>query len=61
MKLISCDNCAVVLDADKLPFTPDSRKFKDDGCIDEDNFIYEGDDFVAFVNCPVCSKTITKE
>lgn len=61
MKLISCDNCAAVLDANKMCFSSESRKYKDDGTVDTDKFTLEGDNYIAFVRCPVCNETIIDE
>jgi hypothetical protein len=61
MNLISCDNCGVVLDANKLGFPAESRKYLDNGTVDTDNFIWDGDEHIAFVKCPVCNEKITKE
>lgn len=60
MKIISCDNCGVVLDADKLPFAPESRMHLDDGSVDLDKFKWEGGDFIAYCPCPVCTTDITQ-
>lgn len=61
MNLISCENCAVVLDANKVGFPSESRKYLDDGSVDENNFTWDGDDYVPFVKCPVCNEKIIKE
>jgi hypothetical protein len=59
MTLISCDNCATVLDAEKLPFAADSQ-------LDEmrgprlDLFTIEDDDWVAFTPCPACAGQLLK-
>jgi hypothetical protein len=59
MILISCDNCATVLDAEKLPFAADSQ-------LDElgdprlDLFTIEDNDWVAFTPCPACAGQLLK-
>ena len=58
MNLISCDNCGVVLDADKCIF-PEDICFED-GSINEDLAIWNGEDYVLKIKCPVCGKDITK-
>jgi hypothetical protein len=50
--LISCDNCATVLDAEKLPFAADCRAIDDFGKVREDLF--------AFVPCPSCAGQLLK-
>lgn len=61
MKLISCDNCAVLLDADKLNF-PDSG-YDEDGCIDKNcaDYDQETKEFRVYVSCPVCGSKIFGE
>jgi len=53
MKLISCDNCGVVLDADKLKF-PELWKMDEIGDAGE----WDGERFVSVVPCPVCATNI---
>lgn len=61
MKLISCDNCAVLLDQDKLPFATDIHE--EDGSIDGAKARWHSDkrEYCAFVPCPVCQGDILKE
>jgi hypothetical protein len=61
MELISCDNCAVTLDKNKLLFLSKSRLHKDNGEIDTDKFEWDGDKYVAKVSCPICSYDILEE
>jgi len=61
MKLISCEECAVVLDEDRLLFPSRVNEYKDDGTLDDDKFVLEGDDYLPFVNCPICNSVITKD
>ena len=57
MDLVSCDNCGVVIDADKLIFT--------DGWDDEkecygDNAGYIDGKYAVITPCPVCEESIHK-
>ena len=56
MKLISCDDCGVVLDADKIYWPV--NLWTDEGCIRHDLAKWDGDGYRAFVCCPVCSAEI---
>ena len=61
MKLLSCDNCAVILDQGKLNFP--SNIWKYDGVsetIDESKADYNQytKEWSAFVLCPVCNEKI---
>jgi hypothetical protein len=58
--LISCDNCATVLDAEKLPFAADCRAIDDFGNVREDLFVFEEGDYVAFAPCPACAGQLLK-
>ena len=51
MNLMSCDQCGVVLDKDKLTI-PDI--IEDDGGIDTDNAGWTGDGYAPIITCPVC-------
>lgn len=61
MVLISCDNCATVLDAEKLPFAGDDQWY---GAVVGhprlDLFVYVDDDWVAFAPCPACAGQLLK-
>ena len=61
MKLISCNNCAVMLDADKLHF-PDCIH-EEGGTVDLDLGLWSSDkrDWVAYVKCPVCNEPIEEQ
>lgn len=59
MKLMSCDNCAVVLDGDKLRFPADIHNAHGD--VDLAKAEWSGDAWVPFCNCPVCAEPILKE
>jgi len=56
MKLISCNNCAVVLDADKLYFY---IRETEDG-IDDSTGAYcqETGKYEAYISCPVCNEKV---
>jgi len=58
MNLTSCSNCGVVLDRNhlKFPYIYD----EDDG-VDDSKAVWDGDDWVAFVSCPVCGIGKIKE
>ena len=61
MKLISCENCAVILDADKLNFPysgHDGDGYIDKNCADYDQ---ETKEFRVYVSCPVCGSKIFGE
>lgn len=57
MKLRSCDNCAVLLDEDKLLFPKDV--WLNDGSVDATKAAWNGSSYTAFCKCPVCSAPIT--
>ena len=59
MNLISCDNCAVVLDRKNLYFPHDI--YKDDGSIDMGKAEWDGEDYVPYLNCPICEGIIFAE
>lgn len=57
MKLISCDNCAVVLDKDKMYF-PSVWNKNGDG-IDQDKAICDKNGkYISILPCPVCGEII---
>lgn len=61
MKLISCNDCGVVLDQDKLHFASDI--YDDDGSVDDNLAQYNPDTrtYEASVPCPVCNESIFKD
>jgi hypothetical protein len=61
MKLISCNNCAVVYDQDKMSFCHSDYAYDESGSIKSDQFTWDGDNFVPFVPCNVCKAQILKE
>lgn len=62
IKLVSCDNCAIVFDPNKIKWP---SVLRDDECVIIDkNAVWNGDleTFVAYVECPICKgKIINKE
>ena len=58
MKLISCSNCGVVLDAGKLEFPEDIRDNNNE--VISDRAILDGREWVAKVACPVCKSAIKR-
>jgi hypothetical protein len=60
MILISCDNCATVLDAEKLPFPGDDQLVDDAGVVNGDLFVFEDHNWVAFTPCPACAGRLLK-
>jgi len=54
--MISCDNCAVVLDANKIDF-PDNF-INDDGSVNEEFAMWNGHDFIPKTKCPLCGSDI---
>lgn len=59
MKLISCENCGVILDADKAGFP--TNIYDNHGCIDQDKAAWDGGDYVPKVVCPVCGDDILQD
>ncbi len=62
MKLLSCEACAAVLDADMLSWMDVSRIFMDDGSVDTDHFTWSQKEemYVPYINCPVCGAEVTE-
>lgn len=61
MNLISCNNCAVVLNKDKLHFPLDMCG--EDGTIDERKAQYDQEhgEWDVFIPCPVCKEPVFGE
>lgn len=61
MNLISCDECGVVLDRDKLSFAHDL--YTDYGEIDKNKASWSCEyyKYVAMVHCPVCGEEILEK
>lgn len=58
MNLTSCECCGVVLDANVLEFPKDI--YGRDGTVDDNLAVWDGDNFVPIVPCPVCEEPIKK-
>lgn len=60
MNLISCNNCGVVLDQNKLNFPTDIRD--EDGCIDPGEGAWDPDygEHRPYIECPVCESQVFK-
>lgn len=58
MNLISCGNCGVVLDKDKLKLPDADDIYLEDGSVDVEKAIWNGRDYVPFFKCPVCTDAI---
>jgi len=58
VNLISCDNCGVIMDANKLTFPVDVCDYG--GEVDNDKAGWNGSDYVPKVSCPVCKAPILK-
>lgn len=56
MNLVSCEECGVVLDKEHLHF-PNTHDHDSQELILE-NVEWDGDDYVAIIECPVCGKSI---
>ena len=56
MNLISCNNCGIVLDKDRLDF-PDELIFEP-GMLDMSKATWTGDKYVPYISCPVCNNSI---
>lgn len=56
--LISCDNCAVVLDVDKLNFVDNKHYHKDDGSVNEEKVVLTAAGYMPYVPCPVCKEQV---
>ena len=60
MKIISCDNCGVVLDKDKIEFPPMYDE-EDEYEMIMANVVWDDDKFVAITACPVCHDRCIRE
>lgn len=57
MNLKSCDNCGIVIDVDKRKFPQDIEN--EEGCIDPELALWNGEDYVPYIKCPLCRSEIT--
>ena len=60
MKLISCDGCGVVLDAEKMHF-PYDRMFDDNGQVKPSRAVWDGENYVPYLPCPICLSDIKED
>ncbi len=58
MKIISCENCAVLLDQDSISVTD---RENEDGSVNEQNMGWDGSSYVPKIKCPVCREDILLE
>ena len=60
MNLVSCDNCATVLDRSKLSFFDESDFYDENYEIIEDRVAWssEHNTYIAISSCPVCREDI---
>lgn len=58
--LVSCDNCAVVLDAAKLCFPDQKHWINEDGEVDVSKAVWTGTSWKARLPCPVCGSDIVE-
>ena len=56
MRLISCEDCGVVIDTDRLV---EPNITNEDGSINFNLAIWNGDEYVPAILCPNCSSRIT--
>jgi RNA polymerase-binding transcription factor DksA len=61
MNLVACESCGVVIDKERLNF-PTYHDLRDDqGEYDDTKAMWNGDNWVAFVKCPVCENPIPEK
>lgn len=58
MKLISCKECGIVLNLDRLEFP--KNWWNEDGEVDTSKAIWDSDtmSYVPYVRCPVCNSEV---
>jgi hypothetical protein len=66
MNLISCCHCGVVLNKDNITFADDlldEPEFDSDEYEEwhQENFVWDGDEFVCCTKCPVCGEKVRKD
>lgn len=66
MKLQSCDNCGVLLDADKLSFASDIWAYDEvtgSEYVDERKAMYNQNtgEYDKYISCPVCQEIVFEE
>lgn len=57
MNLISCNNCGVVLDKDKLDF-PSDEEIEFDRQNGKDTSVWSGDRYIKTMPCLVCKEPV---
>lgn len=55
MNLISCEECGVVIDKDRYV---EPEIFGEDGTVNMETAIWEGNDFIPVIKCPVCKNKV---
>lgn len=61
MKLVSCDNCGVLIDLDKKVFPKDIYNEDDTINTKVADYNYKTKYFEAFIECPLCEEKIFNE
>jgi len=58
MKIISCEYCGVLVDADRIKFPSESAIWLENGTADETKSVWDDymEDYVPATWCPVCGK-----
>lgn len=55
MNLTSCAGCGTALDKNCLNFI---IKYRENGVVDTDYVVWDGEEYVPCVNCPVCGSMV---
>ena len=55
MKVISCEGCGVLLDADRIKFPP---VWDDNGEWIKGNSVWNGANYISVAACPVCKHNV---
>jgi len=59
MNLVSCDNCGIVLDKDRIKF-PETYDYNP-GDVTGENAFWNGEEYVPCIPCPVCAEPIKEK
>ena len=59
MKIQSCEECGVIVDIDRLFFP--YHIYLDDGTISDELAVWDGEEYKAYIPCPVCNSPIVSE
>lgn len=54
MKIICCNSCAALLNAEIMPFKHEDHIYGEDGCVRDDLAAWDGDTFRPVAACPCC-------